>query len=417
MSSTLRGHAGFRRLWAGDTVAQFGTAIGHLALPLLAVGALQATPAEMGVLTAAETAAFLLIGLPAGAWVDRVRRKPLMIRMDLARAALLLSVPVAGWLGVLALPQLVLVALLTGACTVFFDVGYQSYLPSLVGREHLMEGNAKLQASHSAAQFSGPALGGALTQLVGAATALLTTAGGYLASAFLLSRIEEEEPTPVRAEHPDLRAEVAEGLRFVLVNPSLRAIAACTATYNLFYGVESAVFVLFLARTLDLSEGAIGVVIGLSGVGGILGALAAGRVIRLLGQARAIWLVLVLTSPFGLLIPLAQAGWAVSLAVAGFLVSNFGGVVYNVAQVSFRQAICPDHLLGRMNASIRFIVFGTLPLGALLGGALGGWIGIRETLWVAAVGWTLAALWVVFSPLRGMREIPTGAVAAADSRE
>ncbi|MGQ0838688.1 MFS transporter [Actinokineospora sp.] len=404
--TTLRTHHDFRRLWAGDTIAQFGTAVGHIVLPLLAVAVLNATPFEMGVLTAAETAAFLLIGLPAGAWVDRVRRKPLMVRMDLARAALLLTVPTAWWLGMLTLTQLVVVALLVGACTVFFDVGYQSYLPSLVGRGHLIEGNAKLQASHSVAQFSGPALGGVLSQALGAATALLTTGLGYLASAAFLSRIKAAEPEPARPVERDLRAEVAEGLRFVLHNSYLRAIVGCTATWNLFFGVEGAVFVLFLARTIGLNATGIGLVMALAGVGGVLGAVASSRVNRAIGQARAIWLVPLASAPFGLLIPLAQPGWSVSLVVVGFLVVSFSGVVYNVAQVSFRQAICPDHLLGRMNASVRFIVWGTLPLGALIGGTLGTWIGVRATLWVAVTGWLLASLWVVLSPLRSLRDIP-----------
>ncbi|WP_285502010.1 MFS transporter [Actinokineospora sp. NBRC 105648] len=408
MTRTLRAHPGFRLLWTGDTIAQFGAAVGNIVLPLLAVGLLHATPAEMGVLTAAENAAFLLIGLPAGAWVDRLRSKPLMIRMDLARAVLLLSIPVAGWFGVLTFPQLVAVALAVGGCSVFFDVAYQSYLPSLVGREHLMEGNAKLQASHSAAQFGGPAIGGALTQLLGAVSTLLSTGMGYLASAFFLSRITATEPAPVRPATPDLRAEVAEGLRFVLSDQRLRAIVGCTSTFNLFFGVENAVFVLFLARSVGLGEAAIGLVVGLSGAGGILGALASARIIRLVGQAKAIWLVPTVGSLFGLLVPLAEADWRVGVAVAGFFIVNFTAVVYNVAQVSFRQGICPDHLLGRMNASIRFIVWGTLPLGALAGGALGTWLGVRETLWIAAVGWVLAGLWVIFSPLR-TAEDPLGA--------
>ncbi|SDC46958.1 Predicted arabinose efflux permease, MFS family [Actinokineospora iranica] len=379
MTTALCSHPGFRKLWAGDTIAQFGTAVGAIVLPLLAVAVLDVSSGEMGLLMAAESAAFLLIGLPAGAWVDRVRRRPLMIRMDLARAALLLSLPIAGWFGVLSLPQLVVVALLVGACTVFFDIGYQSYLPSLVGREHLMEGNAKLQASHSAARFAGPAIGGGLTQLVGAATALVSTGVGYLASALFLSRIRAEEPPPVRAEKPNLRAEVTEGLRFVFSERSLRAIVSCTATWNLFFGVQSAVFVLFLVRTVGLTEAVVGLVMALTSVGGILGAVLSARVIRLVGQARAIWLVPLAGSPFGILIPLARPGWPVGLLVLGLLVFSFASVVYNVAQVSFRQAICPDHLLGRMNANVRFIVFGTLPLGALAGGALGEWVGVRAT--------------------------------------
>ena len=403
---TLRHHADFRSLWVGDTIAQFGSAVGNVVLPLLAVGLLNTSAFQMGVLTAAESAAFLLLGLPAGAWVDRLRRRPLMIRMDLARAALLVTVPVAWWLGALTFTHLVVVALLVGTCTVFFDVGYQSYLPSLVGREHLVEGNAKLQASHSVAHTAGPALGGGAAQLLGPASALVTTGVGYLASALFLSRITVVEPEPVRPAVRDLRAEVTEGLRFVLGNPYLRSIVACTGTWNLFGAVNNAVLVLFLVNLVGLNSGAVGLVIGLAGVGGILGAFIASRVGRSLGQARTIWLVPVISAPFGLLLPLAEPGWLLVVAVAGFVVVQGAGVVYNVAQVSFRQSICPDHLLGRMNASVRFIVWGTIPVGGLLGGVLGEWLGIRPTVWVAVVGWAAAALWVVLSPLRKVRDLP-----------
>ncbi|MFC5287730.1 MFS transporter [Actinokineospora guangxiensis] len=406
MAATLRHHTDFKRLWVGDTIAQLGTNVGTIVLPLLAVGLLNASAFEMGLLTAAEYAAFLLIGLPAGAWVDRMRRRPMMIRMDLARAALLITVPVAWWLDALTFGHLVVVALLVGACTVFFDVGYQSYLPSLVGRELLVEGNAKLQASHSVAFTAGPALGGGLAQLIGAASALVTTGVGYLASAFFLSRISAAEPEPPRPATRDLRVEVMEGLRFVLGNRYLRSIVGCTATWNLFNGVNAAVMVLFLVNDIGLNEGSVGLVVGLAGVGGILGALLAGRIGRLLGQARTIWVAAVVSAPFGLLFPLAEPGPMLVVAVAGFLVVQAMGVVYNVAQVSFRQTICPDRLLGRMNASVRFIVWGTLPLGGLLGGVLGEWVGVRETVWVAVIGWAAAALWVVLSPLRALRDLP-----------
>ncbi|MGW5054408.1 MFS transporter [Actinokineospora sp. NPDC004072] len=406
MAGTLRHHTDFRRLWAGDTIAQLGTNVGLVVLPLLAVGLLNATAFQMGLLTAAEHAAFLLLGLPAGAWVDRVRRKPLMIRMDLARAALLATVPLAWWLGLLTFTQLVVVALLVGTCTVFFDVGYQSYLPSLVGRQHLVEGNAKLQASHSVAHVSGPALGGGLAQFLGAATALLTTAVGYLSSALFLSRIDAVEPEPVRPQQRNLRAEVMEGLMFVLRNRYLRPIVACTATWNLFGGVQNAVLILFLVTEVGLSAGVVGVVMGIAGIGGILGALVAARVSRAIGQARAIWVVQLACVPFALLLPLAAPGWLLVVAVAGNFAVSIGAVIYNVAQVSFRQMICPDHLLGRMNASVRFLVWGAIPVGGLLGGTLGELIDLRPTLWVAASGCGLAALWLLLSPLRTLRDLP-----------
>ena len=406
---TLWGHQDFRRLWAGDTISQFGSTVGMTVIPLLAAGVLNATPFEMGLLAAAGTMAFLLIGLPAGVWVDRMRRKPLMITMDVVRALLMLSVPIAWWLGVLDLPQLIAVSLAVGVCTVFFDVAYQSYLPSLVGRDQLVEGNSKLQASMSVAEVSGPAIGGYVAQFLGAANGVLATGLGYLSSAFFLFRIKHAEPAPERHAAPNLRREVAEGLRFVFGNVTLRMIVACTGTSNFFHGIQNAVMILFLLQTARLSEGTAGLVLSAGGVGGVLGAALAFRIGLLIGQARMIWLVPVLTWPFTLTLPLISDGWGLVLPMVGLAVSVFGIVVYNVGQVSYRQAICPDHLLGRMNASVRWVVWGATPLGALAGGVLGSWIGIVPTLWVSLIGSVFGMVWVVLSPLRTMRDLPTGA--------
>ncbi len=406
---TLWGHQDFRRLWAGDTISQFGSAVGMTVIPLLAAGVLNATPFEMGLLAAAGMMAFLLIGLPAGVWVDRMRRKPLMIAMDVVRAALLLSVPVAWWLGVLGLPQLVVVSLAVGVCTVFFDVAYQSYLPSLVGRDQLVEGNSKLQASLSVAEVSGPAIGGYVAQFLGAANGVLATGLGYLSSAFFLFRIRSVEPAPERHAVPNLRREVMEGLRFVFGNVTLRSIVACTGTSNFFHGVQNAVMVLFLLNVAGLSEGTAGLVLSAGGVGGVLGAAVAFKLGNLVGQARMIWLVPLLTWPFTLALPFVSDGWGLVLPMAGLAITMFGIVVYNIGQVSYRQAICPDHLLGRMNASIRWVVWGVTPLGALAGGGLGSWLGIVPTLWISLAGSVLGMLWVLLSPLRAMRDLPSGA--------
>jgi predicted MFS family arabinose efflux permease len=393
-------HRDFRNLWIGDTISQFGSSIGRTVLPLLAATTLAATPWEMGVLSAAGTAAFLLIGLPAGVWADRMRRRPLMITTDLLRAGLLLSVPLAWWFGVLTLAQLVVVALLVGVCTVFFDVAYQSYLPSLIGREHLVEGNSKLQASQSVADVSGPALAGGIAQGIGAANGVLATGIGYLSSALFLWRIKTVEPAPRSHEGRKLRTDIAEGLRFVFDNKSLRAIVTCTGTSNFFSGFEMAVVILFLIREVGLSEGVVGLLLSAGGVGGVLGALTANWWIQRLGQTRAIWLVMLFTQPFGLLLPLTANDWRIGLSMAGTAIAVYGVIIYNVSQVSFRQTLCPDHLLGRMNASIRFLVWGTIPLGGLVGGVLGGWAGLRTTLWIAMIGQVLAVAWVLFSPLR-----------------
>ncbi|CAM3552056.1 MFS transporter [Kibdelosporangium persicum] len=400
-------HHGFRMLWASDTLSQFGTYIGHTVLPLVAVTVLAATPFEMGLLTAAETAAFLLIGLPAGAWVDRMRRRQLMLRADLARAALLLSVPVAWWLDVLTLPHMIVVGLLVGVCTVFFDVSYQSYLPTLVGRDQLLEGNAKLQASQSVAMVSGPAMGGGLAALAGAANATITVGLGFLASWLFLFRIKQEEPRPVRTEHRKLRAEVAEGLRFVFHNSMLRAIALTGTTAGFFFQMETAGMVLFLTKDLLLSEAQVGLVLAVGGVGGFLAGMTANWWYRRIGNVRAMWVSLVAIAPFELLIPLGQPGWLVWLTVLGHVGVGYGVIVHNIAQVSFRQSICPDRLLGRMNASMRFMIWGAFPLGSLAGGVLGEVIGVRGTLWVAASGLAVSWIWMMFSPIRTMVRTPS----------
>ncbi|GAA0243715.1 MFS transporter [Saccharothrix mutabilis subsp. mutabilis] len=402
---SLWSHRDFRLLWAGDTISYFGASVGRVVLPLLAAGTLAATPFQMGLLTAANTAAFLLIGLPAGVWVDRMRRRPIMLTADFVRFGLLLSVPLAWWLGALTLVHLIVVALLVGAATVMFDIAYQSYLPVLVGRDQLVEGNAKLTASQSVAEVSGPAVAGGVAQAVGAANGVLATGVGYLCSALFLMRIRTHEPEPVRSAKPDLVAEIGEGLRFVFGNRSLRAIVGTTGTANFFGGMGTAVIVLFLARTLNLSDGVIGLVLTSAGLGGVLGALTANRWNKRFGQLRVIWLVMLVTQPFGLLIPLGAADWRLVFVFVGDLAVAYGAIVYNIAQVSYRQSICPDHLLGRMNASIRFVVWGSMPLGGLVGGVLGGQYGIVSTLWLAMAGQALAVLWVLFSPLRAREAV------------
>jgi MFS family permease len=411
--TSLWRHRDFTLLWGGETVSHFGTAVSMVALPLVAVTTLAVTPLQMGLLTSAETAAFLLVGLPAGAWLDRMRRRPVMLVADVARAALLASIPLAWWAGQLTIGQLLVVALLVGLATVFFDVAYQSYLPSLVGREVLIEGNSKLESTRSLAQITGPAIGGGLVQLLSATTAVLVDAVSYLVSAASLAMVRTAEPAPEPARHQRLRTQIAEGLRFVLGHRLLRPITGCTGTSNFFSGVLGAVIMLFLARELGLAPGTIGLLFTAGGVGGLLGAVTSAWCARTVGQARIIWLSLVVTAPFGLLVPLAQADWRVAFIVVGDVMIGYGVVAYNVAQVSFRQAICPHRLLGRMNASIRFLVWGTLPLGGLVGGVLGEWLGVRGTLWVAMTGQLVAVLWVLASPLRTMRDLPQEQDAAA----
>jgi MFS family permease len=400
-------HVDFRRLWIGDAISQLGSEVSVLALPLVAVKTLGATAFEVGVLAACGSAAFLLVGLPAGALCDRVRRRPILIGGDIGRALVLGSVPIAALMHRLTIGQMFVVALLTGVLTVFFDVAYQSYLPELVDMNQLVDANGKLEATRAVAQVGGPSLSGFLVQAVTAPYAVAVDAVSFLWSAGWVTTIRAREPKPVRPEQRSLRKEMAEGLRFVLSNRILRRIAGCTGTFNLCSSALFAVQIVFLVRTVRLSAGGIGLLFSVGSVGSLIGAFTSGRFINRVGQARTIWVGAIICAPGSLLLPIAHHDWRLALTATGMFVNGFGVVVYNVAQVSFRQGVTPRPLLGRMNATMRFLVWGTMPLGALLGGWLATLFGLRHALWISAGGEVLAPLWVILSPLRGMRDLPT----------
>ncbi|MDQ1549967.1 MAG: hypothetical protein QOD27_1625, partial [Microbacteriaceae bacterium] len=375
-------HLDFRRLWIGETVSQFGTMISQLALPLVAILVVHASTFEVGLLTAFETAAFLIVGLPAGAWVDRMRFRAVLIVNDVIRAAALGSVPLAQMMGVLTIGQLYAVALVTGISTVFFDVAYQSYLPELVERTLLVEGNAKLQASESVSQIAGPSAGGLLIQVLTAPYAVLVDALSFLWSAAWVLSIQARPPKPERKPDRHLRREIGEGLRFVLGNRLLRSIAMCTGSSNLFSSMALAVFYVLLARDLHLSPGWIGAIMSTSAIGGLVGSLVASRFARRVGQGPAIWISALFIGPCGFVAPFVHRDWTLGLLALAQIGMWMGVVIYNITQVSFRQGLCPPALLGRMNATMRFLVWGTMPLGGFLGGVLGATIGVRETLLV-----------------------------------
>jgi MFS family permease len=395
---------GFRRLWFGQTVSAFGSQVTILALPLTAVLVLHASTFQVGLLTTAGFAPFLLIGLPAGVWVDRVRRKPVMIAADVTRTLVLASIPVAYAFGALTLAQLYAVTFVHGVAAVFFDVAYFSLVPGLVGREHVAEANGKLQTSMSAAEVSGPAAAGALIGLLGAPVTFAADAASFAMSALSLLAIRDKEPAPERPERRHLRAEIAEGLRFVVRHPILRMTTGCSATANLFVSAFLALAVVFLVRQVHVGPGVIGVLMSLGAVGGLAGALCSGALRRRFGSARIIWLSLVVSSPFALLIPLTFPGPGLACFAVGDTAITFGATVYTVHQASFRQLLTPHRLLGRMNATIRFITWAMIPLGGLLGGVLGSWLGNRAALWVCTIGICLAPIWLLASPLRRMRD-------------
>jgi len=409
VTGSLWRHRDFLKYWAGETVSLFGTQVTALALPLTAVLILQATPAQMGILGAAQFAPFLLITLFAGVWTDRRRRRPILIGANLGRAVLVGMIPLSAFLGVLRMDHLYTVAFLVGILTVFFDVAYLSYVPTLVSREQLIEANSKLQVSASAAEISGPGVAGVLVELVTAPFALVVDALSYLASAIGLVLIRKPEPAPRRAgSGRNLWREIGEGLRVTFGNRYLRAIAAEAATYNMFNQVMLTVFVLYATRDLKLTPGILGLIFMAGSIGSLMGALWAERAARRFGIGPTIIGAMVLGCSAPLLIPLASGSAAVVILLLA-LAYGLGGVgvtVSNVHVVSLRQTITPDRLLGRMTASYRLVVFGAIPVGALIGGGLGEAIGLRATLAVGAVGLLFAVLWVVFSPVSKLRELP-----------
>jgi MFS family permease len=398
-------HRDFRLLLVGQTTSQFGTQVSAVAIPLLAVISLRATPFQMGLINASSTLAFALIGLQAGAFLDRVRRGPVLVASDAVRAALLLSIPIAWWMGVLTIGQLVVVSLLAGAARVFFDVGYSSYLPTVIGRDAVLAGNSALESVRASGQVAGPGVGGWLVAAIGAASVVLIQSATFVVSALSLLAIRTREPRPVSgAERPPMRRQIGVGVRMVLGNPVLRATAITSAAGNLAFAVASAVTFIFFSRTLGLSPTGIGIVLAIGAVTVMAGAALTPRLARRFGSARIVWLSLAVTGPVGLLSPLAQPGPLVVLVVMGTAVGEFGQIIYAISNVSLRQRLCPDDLLGRVNATMRFAIMGLFPLGALAGGVLGEWIGLRATLSVSFSILALSAV-PVFRALRAARDV------------
>ncbi len=416
-------HGDFLKLWSAETISQFGSQIDDLAFALVAILVLDASAFEVAVLGTVLFLPFILFTLPAGVWVDRLPRRPILIIGDFGRAALYATVPIAYVADVLTLWQLYVVGFLVGVFQVFFDVAYQSYLPSLVDRDQIIEGNSKFEISRSAAQISGPGLGGILVEILTAPYAVLVDAFSFLASGLLILRIRKPEERPERATNVDgtktsFWQDVKEGLGFVLGNPNLRAQAGCTGTSNFFFSLGFSIYLVFAVRELGLSPGLIGVVFSVGAAGSLVAAFTAMRLSRRFGIGPTTIAVTLLSAPALLAVAFAPEGnAALPFLIASQLVLGFALVTYNIVQVSYRQAICPARLQGRMNSAMRFIVWGTIPLGTLAGGALGTWVGLRETIAIGAIGSGFAFLWILLSPQRHLREMPEpvdDAPAAAD---
>jgi MFS family permease len=393
----------------GQTISQFGSYIGGTALAFTAVLFLKATPFQMALLGIAELLPKFLTGLIAGVWVDRLRRRPLLIAADVGRAVLLLTIPLAAFFSVLRMEQLYLVAFLVGILAILFDIAYEAHLPTLVASEELIEGNSKLTATASIAEFTGFGLAGWLVQWLSGPIAILMDALSFLASALFLRRIRTPEPPPrPHEDRENIWREGAAGLRTVWENPVLRAMGACIVTMDFSGRIIGTQYMVYMAGELGFRPGVLGMIFGVGGVTSLLGALFAGRIAGRIGIGPAMILGVVFTGLGALFLPFAPGATLVGALclIANQIVTDPAATVYEINQTSLRQAMTPPHLLGRVNASLRFAGLGAMLLGGLAGGVLGETIGVRPALFLAASGITLAALWLLASPLRHLRVAP-----------
>ncbi len=422
---TLWHHANFLKLWASETISQFGTQFSGFGIPFTAL-LLTSNPLDFGILNATSLLAFPFFALFIGVYVDRHRRRRVMVLANIGRGILLGIIPLAAVTGVLkqlGMPLLYMVSFSVGLLTVFFDVSYQAILPSLVERNQLVEGNSKLEASRSTAQVAGPSIAGIVVQIVSAPLAIAIDALSYFGSASFLGRIRNEEI--VQPRNASVLHDLKEGLVVVLKDARLRSIAGCTATSNFFSSALFAILILYLVRQLNFTAAVIGVVFTVGSTGAFVGIAISGRLAKSIGVGPAIVSSMVLGGvgflPYYIMNPslafpvlnfkssllgtfrLDMNGLLMMLAT--FTVS-VGSVVYNINQVSLRQALVPIRLQGRMNASMRWIVWGTIPAGSLAGGILGTLLGLRPAIAIAVVGGSLAFLWVLLSPVRRLKEIP-----------
>ena len=399
-------HPDFMKLWAGQTISEFGSRITREALPLVAVIVLAATPAEMGILTAISALPVLLFSLAAGVWVDRVRRRPVMIAADIARLVLLLSVPFAAFTGTLTIELVYIIAALTTLLGLVFEIAYRAILPSLISREHLLEGNTKLATTDSLAEIGGPAIAGLLVQIISAPMAIVFDALSYLFSSlsFALIRAPEPPPAPSNAA-PNVWGEMLDGWRCIAADPILRVLVIEISIGNFFGSFYAVLYSLYVIRDLGLSPAQLGLVVGAGGIGALLGALVAGWIPRRYRLGQVLTTCILFGASLNVLIPLAGGTpiFAAAVLITGQILGDGTRTVYEINALSLRQNLVPDRLLGRVNASIGFLAHGIAPVGALVGGALATALDARTTLFIAFVGLLAGALWVARSPVRKLQ--------------
>ena len=403
--SLLREYPQFRRFWLGQTVSLLGDQVSLIALPLVAVLTLDATAAQMGYLVAAELAPNLLFSLHAGAWADqRERKRQIMIATDLGRAVLIGSIPLAYAFDALTFPHMFVVAFLMGTMSVVFHVSYNPLFVALVPRERFVEGGSIMHGSRAFSYVAGPSIGGLLVAAVTAPVTLVIDACSYVVSALFLRSVEAEEPVP----EPPGKGHVVAGVRWVFGNAIVRAALGATATINFFNFVFFALFILYATKSLGVPPGTLGLVLGAGAVGSIIGSIVTGRVARRIGIGRAFALGCVLFPAPLLLVPLAGGPrWVIlsCLFLAEFG-SGLGVMMLDISVGAIFAAVIPDRLRSRVSGAYMVVNYGVRPLGALAGGALGTWIGIRPTLWIATAGALAGFLWLLPSPILGLRELP-----------
>jgi MFS family permease len=404
----LRRHRDFRLLWLGETTGKFGASVTSVALPLIAVENLDAGTFEVGLLTAAAWLPWLVVGLPVGVWVDRMRRRPVMLASAAVSAVLFAAVPVADRLGLLSVGLLLGVALATGTAAVFFQTAYTAYLPSILAPEDQAEGNAKLHGSASAAQIAGLGSGGVVAQAAGAVNGMVVNAATFLVSLVCVGGIRHREtpPTPSR-ESGAPAAGIGEGLRLIARDPWFRTLTLFAAASNLALMGYQSIRVVFLVREVGVAPGTVGILVASVSAGGVAGAFVARRVARRFGTARGTLLCELGLAASALLMPLTVAGAGVALFVAGGFCVTAGVVAGNVIKAGFQQRYCPPELLGRLTATTAFLSYGTIPLGALLGGTLGTAFGVRTAMFITTAGIPLAGLILLASPIARTRDLPT----------
>jgi predicted MFS family arabinose efflux permease len=396
----------FLSFWIGESTSSIGSAMAVVSMPLTAVLVLHASTLTVGLLQATQWLPALLIGLPAGAWVDRMRKRPVMLACDGVAFVLFVSVPVAAWVGLLTIGQLLAVAFGAGCSQVFFSSAYSPFLRSLVAKEHRLEANAKIEGSSWTAQLAGPGLAGVAAQLLGAVSGLLVNALSFLVSALCLTRIRAAEPSDSAAEHGSLRADIGTGIRFLARDPYLRVVALYMGAGNFGDSMMSAVTIVFLVRVVGISAGPAGSLVAVVGLGGLIGALAATWIGTHLGTARGMLICTVVASPFMLLVPATGRGPALALFAVGMLVYGAGVSVSNILAGSFSQTYVPARLLGRYSGAINLVIRGSQPLGALAGAVIGEAAGPRAGMWVAAAVITASAGVLFLGPLRHRHDFP-----------